>query len=62
MAAVEGRGEGRTSSKMNHFLGSEADISQKHESGPVGEGWWLQGMDTFGLVRAKGAGAIQDRI
>lgn len=53
MAAEEGRGEGKNSSKINLFLGSEADILQNHEPGPVREGWSPQGMDTFGWVMPK---------
>lgn len=39
MAAAEDTGEGRSSSKINLFLGSEADILQNNEPGPVREGW-----------------------
>lgn len=62
MAAVEGKGEGRTSSKTNLFLGSYVNISPNHEAGPVMEGWLLQGMDTFWWVSAKRMGVIKEGI
>lgn len=37
MAAVEGGGEGRHSSKINLFLGSEAATVQNNDPGPVRE-------------------------
>lgn len=42
MAAVEIRGEGRNSSKINLFLVLESHILQHRESGSVREGWLLQ--------------------
>lgn len=51
-SAAKGRGE--------LFQGKfYSDILQSHESGPVKDGWWLQGMDAFWLSGTKRAGAIK---
>lgn len=45
---------GENASKINLFLGSEADILQNQEPGPVKEGWLLQGVDL--MPRGPGTG------